>query len=471
MVITKQFYNDQQHTDTNSLIRALLVEPDKISSAITWLAGKESDRFPLSFLTEGAKNVEYINGHEYEYNVGTKTRRARPLVRYSGNGVNGDLFKLVFPEKWFVNQYVLVSPSGAQARIMSEPVAVSDGYEYTMQIVNPVTFPAIPASDLVAGSKYAQLFAPVAYDYSRGNASNWSAPSKLRHRITTFRKSYGFSGGSVGYVAVFNMPTKSGGTSPYWMDWEEYEYMMQWKQECENLWWYATQSYNDKGETMLKDENGRPINIAPGLLQQIQNKSSFSTMSEEIIRTTIGDMFYGMSDGQNRNVTLFTGEGGIQDFDDAMKTFLASQSWLRVNEPKFISGEGRELSIGGYFNQYKSIQGHTVTVTKMPLFDYGAVAEAADKHPRTGYPLESHRMVFVDTTRYDGQANLVGIQRKARSMVRWAVAGSVVPSGYGNDSNLLRASDIDGANVHFLKEGGILLRRFDTSIDLRCIAS
>jgi len=54
-------------------------------------------------------------------------------------------------------------------------------------------------------------------------------------------------------------------------------------------------------------------------------------------------------------------------------------------------------------------------------------------------------------------------------MMRWCVAGSVVPKGFtGNDT---RASDIDGASVHMLKTAGILLRRFDTSLDLQCTAS
>jgi hypothetical protein len=61
------------------------------------------------------------------------------------------------------------------------------------------------------------------------------------------------------------------------------------------------------------------------------------------------------------------------------------------------------------------------------------------------------------------------VNKKGREMMRWCVAGSVVPKGFtGNDT---RASDIDGASVHMLKTAGVLLRRFDTSIDLQCIAS
>lgn len=78
-------------------------------------------------------------------------------------------------------------------------------------------------------------------------------------------------------------------------------------------------------------------------------------------------------------------------------------------------------------------------------------------------------MVFVDQSTYDGQNNLQMINKKGREMLRWCVGGSVVPNGFTSTDT--RASDIDGASVHMLKTAGILLRRFDTSLDLQCVAS
>ena len=112
---------------------------------------------------------------------------------------------------------------------------------------------------------------------------------------------------------------------------------------------------------------------------------------------------------------------------------------------------------------------NTVNVVKVPMFDHGPVAQARAKHPVTGYSMESYRMIFVDQSNYDGQANVQMINKKGREMMRWAVAGSVVPRGFsGSDT---RASDIDGASVHMLKTAGIVLKRFDTSLDLQCVAS
>ena len=127
------------------------------------------------------------------------------------------------------------------------------------------------------------------------------------------------------------------------------------------------------------------------------------------------------------------------------------------------------MGITGYFTSYDHVDGHTVNVVKVPLFDHGPVAQASRKHPETGLPLESYRMTFVDQSNYDGENNLQMINKAGREMLRWCVAGSVVPKGFTETDT--RASDIDGASVHMLKTAGILLRRFDTSLDLQCTAS
>ena len=178
-----------------------------------------------------------------------------------------------------------------------------------------------------------------------------------------------------------------------------------------------------------------------------------------------------MTDAAQKQVTLYTGTGGAREFDEALKNHFqgATGSWKVGGENRFITGSGRSLGMSGYFTSYEHIDGHTINVVKLPMFDHGAVAQARAKHPVTGYSLESYRMVFVDQSNYDGQSNLQMISKKGREAMRWCVAGSVVPRGF--DSTSSRASDVDGASVHMLKTAGIALKRFDTSLDITCVAS
>ena len=488
MQVLKTYYNDSQMTDTNSLVNALMEKPEELSPIITHLAGREEKKFPLSFLTEGVGNTRSIDRYEYEYRVKTHEVNTRPVVRTASNsvltgiGAGGSTFKVVFPDKWFIFPYTLVSQEGNLARIMSDPLPVADGYEYTLQLVQPnaAGISAADGGELHPGAIWGMLFANVGIDFSRGNASNWTAPGLVRSKIGTVRKSYQFSGNAKDYVAEFELPLKEGSSTKLWIDYEEYRHMLKFKEECEMYYFYGERTYDDTGRNQMTDENGQPVISGPGLFEQIINKDSYSTLTQKKIEDVIGDLFYGMTDATDKQVTLFTGIGGAREFDKALRNYYAtgsgsatsmsqSQSYLKTSEAKFITGSGRSLGITGYFTSYDHIDGHTVNVVKVPLFDHGPVAQASRKHPETGLPLESYRMTFVDQSTYDGENNLQMINKKGREMLRWAVAGSVVPKGFtGSDT---RASDIDGASVHMLKTAGILLRRFDTSLDLTCTAS
>jgi len=475
--VLKTYYNDQQMTDTNSLVNALMEKPEELSPIITHLAGREEKKFPLSFMTEGVGNTRSIDRFEYEYRVKTHEVNVRPVVTtVSGNqGANGQLFKVVFPDKFFIFPYTLVSQSGVLARIMAEPQPVSGGYEYTLKLVSPDQA-SMPAADVASGALFGMLFASVGIDFSRGNASNWTAPGLVRSKIGTVRKSYHMSGNAKDYVAQFELPLKEGSSTKLWMDYEEYRHMLKFKEECEMYYWYGQKTYGTDGQNNMLDENGQPVLAGPGLFEQIINKDTYSTLTQKKIENTIGDLFYGMTDATDKQVTLFTGIGGAREFDRALRNYYGSatagggtSNYLQTTESKFITGSGRSLGITGYFTSYDHIDGHRVNVVKVPLFDHGPVAQASRKHPETGLPLESYRMTFVDQSSYDGENNLQMINKKGREMLRWCVAGSVVPKGFAETDT--RASDIDGASVHMLKTAGILLRRFDTSLDLQCVAS
>jgi len=489
MQVLKTYYNDSQMTDTNSLVNALMEKPEELSPIITHLAGREEKKFPLSFLTEGVGNTRSIERFEYEYRVKTHEVATRPVVRttqaasQTNIGANGTPFSVIFPDKWFIFPYTLVSQSGELARIMKDPEPVADGYEYTLQLVKPnaAGLGNAAGGDLAAGALWGMLFANVGVDFSRGNASNWTAPGMVRSKIGTVRKSYQFSGNAKDYVAEFELPMKEGQSTKLWMDYEEYRHMLKFKEECEMYYWYGQRTYDDNGRNQMLDENGQPVISGPGLFEQIINKDTYSTLTQRKIENVIGDLFYGMTDATDKQVTLFTGIGGAREFDKALRNYYANgvsgttvntsggNSYLRTTESKFITGSGRSLGITGYFTSYDHVDGHSVNVVKVPLFDHGPVAQASKKHPETGLPLESYRMVFVDQSNYDGENNLQMINKKGREMLRWAVAGSVVPKGFKESDT--RASDIDGASVHMLKTAGILLRRFDTSLDLQCTAS
>ena len=353
--VVRTTFNDAQMTDMNSLANAMLSKPTELSPVITHLAGRDDMRFPLSFMSEGVGNVESIDRLEYEYRVATRKLMTRPVAVTNGGanlGQGGSTFELTFPDKWFVFPYVLVNGAGEQARIMREPVAsnTGQGYVYTLQLVNPAAATVLTAG-FNAGDLWAQLFAPVGVDFSRGNASNWQAPGLVRNKLTTVRKSYHMSGNAKDFVAEFALPKKGGGTTKLWMDYEEYQHMLEFKEECEMMYWYGQRTYGDDGVVNMRDENGQPVVVGPGLLEQIINRETYATLTENQLLNIIGDLFYGMTDANQKQVTLYTGTGGMREFDSAMKAYFGANQWQASATTQFINGSGRNLGLTGYFKR------------------------------------------------------------------------------------------------------------------------
>ena len=461
-------FNASAMTDENSLAAAMLTQPDVLSPVITHLSGQEDKRFPLSFLTEGMGATKYINDVEYDYPVMGRLNKAVECTAQSGTGGNHTRIKLTFPERWFIRQYILEAPDGTQVRVMDDPIAVAAGYEYSVQLVNPDGAPT-GAADTFANKMFVQLYAPAAMSGSRGNESNWVAPSKMRNQISLIRKSYAYEGNMPDRVVNFEFNV-GGRSTNLWYDFEEYQHMLRWKEETEYALWFSQYNRDTNGIVHLKDDNGKPVLLGAGVLEQIPNVDSYSSLTANKLKSVVRDALYGASDAQDMNITLFTGIGGMEEFDSAMKNELAAGAYIKNTDPgSFVSGSGSNLVMGGFFTSYKHIDGHTITVRHLPLLDHGARALNSDRHPVTGLPMESYRMIFLDMSTYDGEKNVQYISRKGRELVRWAVAGASVPPGFAG--NATRATDVDGSSVHFMKECGIAIRRATNCLHLECVAS
>jgi len=466
----EDIFNADGMTDENSLANALLTQPDVLSPVITHLSGREDKRFPLSFLTEGMGNVKYINDVEYDYPVMGRLNKSVLCVSNTEiNAVTGGT--VTFNDRWFVKNYIIEFGNAAntQLRITADPVQSNGGWTYNVQMVtSDPTATAIGANDL-ASKQAVQLFAANAFSGSRGNESNWVAPSKMRNQISLIRKSYRYEGNMPDRVVNFEFNV-GGRSTNLWYDFEEYQHMLRWKEESELALWYSRYNRDADGLIHLRDENGKVIPLGSGVLEQIPNVDTYSTLTAAKLKSVVRDALYGASDASQMNIVLFTGLGGMEEFDNAMKEELSNQTYIKNTDPStFIGGSGRNLSLGGFFTQYQHIDGHTITVRHLPLFDHGARALASERHPVTGLPLESYRMIFLDMSVYDGENNVSMITRKNRELVRWAVAGATVPPGFGG--NALRATDVDGASVHFLKECGISIRRATNCLHLECVRS
>jgi hypothetical protein len=468
-IITAQTWNESMKTNDASLARQLMLQPEKITPVLTYLMGNEDNRFPLHYLSEGMRSTMEIEGDEYEYDVVGRIFKAVPLaaaVTMVNAGIGFGEFLMTFNEGLFPNKYTIISPRGYQL-VITDRKNTGSQWQYKVKIAGAKsTSEFIPASELGAGALYSLGWYAAASFGSRGSESTSTAPFKVRGDVSTIRKSYAWEG-NVKYRGAkgVELGTKGGGTKQLWWSWQ---HNLSFRRECESNYWYSKSNRDMNGQINERDEEGNPIYRGSGLLEQVVNKDTYSELTAEKIKQTIRDTFFGMSDAQNKQITLFTGTGGRDAFDQAMKAELLGAGYIKLTDNRFVSGGGYNLKLGGYFDTYQHVDGYTVNVVTNRLYDDGPASKGLF-HPKTGLPLESYRMTFVDTSVYDGASNLMMISKKGRSMVRAMVKGmnEVSQNLSGND---VVATDKDASSLHMMKTGQVVLRRFNTSIDLQCVA-
>ena len=486
MISTQVVYHDKfdakGFTNENSLASALLTKPDQLTPVLTHLQGREDKKFPLTFLTEGQKGgVRYlskeINDVQYTWNTFNKLKQNVAVAGTpSGTtnlGLTSAYFDLDFDRQWLRRGHTVFTPSGIQLRVQTNPVKVGTRWRVTFAKLRNDNVP-LPASDVAIGAQYSMMDgAAVSESLSMGTESNVVMPGKRKNQISFLRKSYKIAGNLTNKTVevVFNV---NGKKTNYWIDFERWQHMLNWKQLQEEECWYSEYNREVDGTISVVDEDtGLPVPKGAGVDDQIENYDTYGILTADKIKRTVSDVMYGATDTGNMNVVLFTGEGGAEEFDRAMKDEASGFSLVANSNvgDKFVNGKANShnLVFGGYFTQYQHVDGHTITLKRLPLRDQGTKAMNSPKHPISGKPLESYKMTFLDMSQYDGEPNVKMVTQKGRSMIMGILKGmSKIPWDTTVDSSYLLSTEQDASSVHFLSAKGICIRRNTHCFTLEC---
>lgn len=481
-------YDALGYSSENSLAAALLTKPDMLSPVVTYYMGKDSQKLPLTFMAESNENVEKVEDVQYEWRVIGRKKHTDQVVSSphgAAAGVNGTPITVIFKSEWFKYAETIMSPNGTRCRVMTKPERVGTGFRYTLQLKNPDATATLDTTEFVAGRTWVQSGLPtVSGQLSTGTESNRQTPGKRTNQISFVRRSYHITGNIANRKVAelrFNISDDNGGKSEtmMWMDWEEWNNNIDFKQDCEEHYW--TSEYNRKvdGSIVMKDfHNGEPIPEGAGILQ-IVREANFDTYGLNLtvskLSRTVGDVMYGATDTKNMEVVIYCGMGFAQDFDAAIKADGNGRGFAYAQSEKEITGAGGSWSLqyGAYFNSYRTVTGHTIVLKQMDLFDFGSMAELdranGRLHPRTGYPMSSHQGIFVDQSMYDGERNVKMYAQKGREYIRGIEKGMTpLPDSWGGNANDIVSTGLDKASLHIFASKGANIKNERHCFLLQC---
>lgn len=155
------------------------------------------------------------------------------------------------------------------------------------------------------------------------------------------------------------------------------------------------------------------------------NVDYYPELTLKRLERSIGDMFYGRVNQAQRDVELWTGEGGFALFSDAVKKDLFGLGAL-VPLEKFVDGRGMDMSYGYQFKSYKMLNGGVITLKHLPSLDQW---NTKTERGKGRYSRMSCTFIGLDVSP-DGRENIKIVKRATRQNDYWGyIPGTASPYG------------------------------------------
>jgi hypothetical protein len=320
----------------NTLGAIWKTSPTKINEAMIKLLainrGKSLENMLAKFET---KTVD--NDNEFYWELIGSSRRNIPLVEASFQnatvtdsdnniGEGGQEFELTFDEQWFFKGEIIVGEKNEVYPIR----LLDDGYPSGSQWVHTCEIAGsdrsgIPGSELVAGKRFTEEFAPVGKGLSREvGGIRRVTPVSMRGELTTIRIDHKLPGDATNKQVVMGIPVidKDGskkvfGALALYEDWLVEQEFSLYKNK---FLMYGKTNRTSDGQYHNKDVSGRSIKIGSGIREQMEQSNTY--FYNEFSIELLEEILFGLSEGKlgfdQRVFILRTGERGAAEFHKAV---------------------------------------------------------------------------------------------------------------------------------------------------------
>lgn len=491
--VQEQIYDSKSMLDEMNFYHQRQGMPSELTKRLTFILGKHKGNYPLSLATMGGigfgNTQAAIELDDVQYTYPIMGRQDKASVVYSTEyasgtpGIGHSKFYITFSDNWIKRYYIIESERGVQAYVHSDGEPTGNGgfrYECQLDPAGPADF--CPLSELNPGTRWIELNTAVAESESRSTESKMVMPGLFKNQMGFLRAGMQWAGNSANKVMKIDVDW-NGKKTNMWMDYFMWQFEDRWMCECEHAYWYSRYNRMVDGTIPLKDlMTGKTIPRGSGVLEQITNKSTYSSLTYNTLSNKIGDALFGQNDTAGMDITLYTGTGGRREFHKAIIAAggsyivnpMQAVAGLGAIADRFVTGTGYNMMLGGFFDGFYHIDGYTIKLKHNPVFDTGRVAMKSPLHPISGLPLESYRMVFIDNSDQDGQPNIRHVAQTGRSFIDGVLKGltpmprsvDILLGASGGNKQL--ATVQDKSEYTRMKSAGIQIMRANRCFDLQC---
>jgi hypothetical protein len=378
--------------------------------------GLDFDRFMDNFPTHTIdRDVEF------EWLLAGPDIKNYPLISYYDSsgavpakpGINHTRFFMEFPVRMFEPTDAIATDSKEiyQLKVIEvQPIGTNWKFEVELITGDPALF--VPATELVAGKRFAKLYSPVEQTLSqRGGTVQHNSYFKMHNRCSSIRMNVDVPGNLIDAGDDSPLQTafmvKDENNKPKqmktWLGKLDWDFRSQFKRQKAYLGMYAIFNKTVQGTYVNKGESGYDMKMGAGLYQQISpsNVHYLNNYTLDQLQDILFSLSIGKLPQDERKFVIATGERGWVRFHKLVEAralpFSANNAGNRV------TGTGNNLRFGGQFTSVGFLNGIEVTLMQLPFLDDPTFNTA--QHPDGGL-VSSYEMLIMDIGKSNGKPNI-----------------------------------------------------------------
>ena len=418
----------------------------------------EDDTYTWDVVCDTAHNVPLVEARDID---GT------PITDESNMyGANTQPFYLVFDEHYFAKGETLEGELNEiyPMRVIDEPKEEGTRFVYKVELMGGNTA-GIPGSRLQMGERFSTSgLAYVESTLSRKvGGVRTSTFMKMRNEFSTARKYMKVGGDMMNAKIDIKMPAMIGDKVKEvttWMPYLMYLFEKEWREGIDYGIMWGRLNRLGTGEYLNTGDSGMKIKTGAGIMQQMEagNYHTFSKFSLRALEDALGQIFYNRTSFDKRKVVICTGEGGLTDFNNAVREIAHGWSLYPSTETdKFVRKTSspyhkNSLELGWQYTKYQAPNGIEVEIKHCPSYDDRIRNKILGPD---GKPLMSHRMDIFDLGS-ENEPNIYKVKVKGfndMTSYQWGLRNPFT----GETGNSHMSYDEDSASIHKMTKFGAVV--------------